>query len=159
MKNYLIILALITGCAKQPKYDYMQHYSPNIKAALERANSGKSNYPTEEEIANLKYGKAPQEYKNIFEKIIKQSLKDPGSAKFRNIQKPIKMWGSSTGLVHYWLICGEVNAKNGFGGYAGFEAMGVRYFPNGSEIEIETLSEDGASLFTHAKLEYPCKGY
>jgi len=37
-------------------------------------------------------------------------LKDPGSAQFRNVRK------TKPGFV-----CGEVNAKNGMGGYVGFK--------------------------------------
>lgn len=39
-------------------------------------------------------------------------LKDPDSAQFRNVR-----WETHAELV---ILCGEVNAKNGFGGYAGF---------------------------------------
>ena len=39
-------------------------------------------------------------------------LRDPGSATFRNLT-----------LFKPTTLCGEVNAKNGFGGYAGFEAF------------------------------------
>jgi hypothetical protein len=42
-------------------------------------------------------------------------LKDPSSAQFRNVQDK----GSG-------LVCGEVNAKNGFGGYGGFEKFKVQ---------------------------------
>lgn len=43
---------------------------------------------------------------------VSDDLKDPGSAQFRNVR-----------LVPYSdtkVICGEVNAKNSYGGYAGF---------------------------------------
>lgn len=43
------------------------------------------------------------------EKVIAADLTDPGSAQFRNVRV------AQTGLV-----CGEVNAKNQFGGYVGF---------------------------------------
>lgn len=43
-------------------------------------------------------------------KTIANSLKDPGSAQFRNIRE------SSPGI-----LCGEVNAKNSMGGYVGFK--------------------------------------
>lgn len=42
---------------------------------------------------------------------VSKHLKDPSSAEFRNLTRQ----GSA--------ICGEVNAKNGFGGYAGFTAF------------------------------------
>lgn len=39
---------------------------------------------------------------------VRELLRDPESARFRNITR------------HGGVICGEVNSKNGFGGYAGF---------------------------------------
>ena len=44
---------------------------------------------------------------------IRDSLRDPDSAKFRNMR-----WETKESLV---LLCGEVNAKNAFGAYAGYE--------------------------------------
>ena len=43
-------------------------------------------------------------------KTIADSLKDPGSAQFRNIRE------TSPGI-----LCGEVNGKNAMGGYVGFQ--------------------------------------
>jgi hypothetical protein len=44
---------------------------------------------------------------------IKSSLRDPESAKFRNVH-----FYSGGGVP---VTCGEVNARNGFGGYSGYE--------------------------------------
>jgi hypothetical protein len=41
--------------------------------------------------------------------IVLEGLKDPGSAQFRNLKRYTRM------------VCGEVNAKNSYGGYVGFE--------------------------------------
>jgi hypothetical protein len=41
-------------------------------------------------------------------------LRDPGSAQFRNIRVITTILGTKK-------VCGEVNAKNGFGGYGGFK--------------------------------------
>jgi hypothetical protein len=43
---------------------------------------------------------------------VANSLKDPDSAQFRNV------------VYRAPHVCGEVNAKNGFGGYAGFKKFG-----------------------------------
>lgn len=45
--------------------------------------------------------------------IVKDKLKDPGSAKFRNVHYVHKRDTS--------VVCGEINARGGFGGYTGFE--------------------------------------
>lgn len=44
---------------------------------------------------------------------IRANLKDPDSAQFRNVR-----WERKQSLV---ILCGEVNAKNSFGGYVGFK--------------------------------------
>jgi hypothetical protein len=71
-------------------------------------------------------------------KLVKRSLTDPESAKFRNINK-----GSDPGLV-----CGEVNSKNRLGGYVGFTKFLVAadgtvtidpQSPTGSETPSELI--------------------
>lgn len=47
-------------------------------------------------------------------RILADSLKDPASAQFRNV----KAYKSGA-------VCGEYNARNGFGGYVGFKRFGV----------------------------------
>ena len=44
------------------------------------------------------------------ERLVRARLKDPDSARFQNIRN-----------VGRGEICGEVNAKNAFGGYVGFQ--------------------------------------
>lgn len=56
--------------------------------------------------------------KNETQNIVKNSLKDPNSAEFRNINKS----------------CGEVNAKNSYGGYIGFERF---YISNNSVFFLD----------------------
>lgn len=46
--------------------------------------------------------------------MIKSQLKDPGSAQWKDVEVVIKKSGTKT-------ICGQVNAKNSFGGYVGFK--------------------------------------
>jgi len=45
--------------------------------------------------------------------VVLENLRDPSSAQFKNV----RLYGS-------W-VCGEVNSKNGFGGYAGYERFSV----------------------------------
>lgn len=53
------------------------------------------------------------DYIVVSQDIIKNKLKDPVSAEFRN---------STVSRVNgNPVVCGEVNAKNGFGGYTGFQ--------------------------------------
>ena len=62
---------------------------------------------------------------------IKTKLKDPESAQFRNVQ-----FHSGVAPV----TCGEVNAKNSFGGYSGYE----RFIAGGDVITVlESEMADG----------------
>lgn len=58
--------------------------------------------------------------------------KDPASVQFRNIVAK----GPSPDPKK-WVICGEVNAKNGFGGYAGFTRFAYDESINDSWIDTE----------------------
>ena len=56
----------------------------------------------------------------LSQEAVQSKLKDEGSAEFRNID--IHKSAEAT------VVCGEVNAKNAFGGYAGFQ----RFVSSGS---------------------------
>jgi hypothetical protein len=62
---------------------------------------------------------------------IKEQLKDPESATFRNVH-----FYSGGGVP---VVCGEVNARNAFGGYTGFE----RFVSAGSVISATESQVDG----------------
>ncbi len=47
-------------------------------------------------------------------KLVREKLRDPSSAQFRNVY-------FHRGVTNTPTTCGEVNAKNGFGGYSGYE--------------------------------------
>lgn len=66
---------------------------------------------------------------------IKVRLKDPESAQFRNVFVSNTSYISDDTPV----ICGEINAKNSFGGYTGFE----RFVSHGSVQLLETNMADG----------------
>ena len=68
-------------------------------------------------------------YIELHKKRIKERLKDPGSAQFRNV----KVYHGVAPVV-----CGEVNAKNSFGGYIGFQ----RFISGGT---IQVLESDMAT--------------
>lgn len=56
---------------------------------------------------------------------VSQRLKDPSSAQFRNLT-----YHNINGFAH--VVCGEVNAKNAMGGYAGFRPFIVVQKRSGS---------------------------
>lgn len=80
--------------------------------------------------------------------IVRNSLKDPVSAQFRNLRG-----GKSNGSV-----CGEINAKNSFGGYVGFQPFvvvgGVAYMkPVESCSEAPTQSMDELARLSLEELQ------
>jgi len=57
---------------------------------------------------------------------VKRKLRDPSSAEFRNVN-------TYEPEQRVLVVCGLVNAKNGFGGYAGYEAF--VWFPLGADLK------------------------
>jgi len=50
---------------------------------------------------------------------VKNTLKDPESAQFKDVKVAINIKGDKT-------VCGQVNAKNSYGGYTGFKSFYVK---------------------------------
>lgn len=80
--------------------------------------------------AFLKNGKSEEDGINIALQNLTDSLKDPDSAKFRNVR--MKAFDG----MH--VVCGEVNAKNSYGGYTGFKKFAAG--PKESSIESSEIS-------------------
>src|SRR5687767_4734164 len=60
-----------------------------------------------------------------YKDVLARSLKDPTSAQFRDVYVAQR---SADGLP---ALCGEVNGKNSYGGYGGFERFAVVRLPSG----------------------------
>ena len=65
------------------------------------------------------------------EQAASRDLRDPGSAQFRNLVRLVSDQGGEA-------YCGEINAKNAFGGYTGF----VRFYYN-PKVSERVIREDG----------------
>jgi hypothetical protein len=104
--------------------------------------------PTQEQLASADYGRdiPPAECVSVAERVIADSLKDPGSAQFRHAQCFKGHWGSAPifgmGVAFGWIQQGEVNAKNSYGGYVGFKAYQV-LIKNGTAIRYCINNKDG----------------
>ena len=103
MKFVLVALGMaasLGGCAYRDPYQSLlqqslsqvEGYAASVKAAL--------------------VAQTPQQVMERGKEAIRNSLKDPSSAQFRNV----RLMEYLDGVV----ICGDVNAKNSFGGYIGF---------------------------------------
>jgi hypothetical protein len=81
------------------------------------------------------------------EALVKSDLKDPDSARFRNIRRvymptPKEVSTADPTTLAY---CGEVNARNSFGGYTGFQPFAVAVGKN-PMVEIWERSSDTPPL-------------
>ncbi|MDN3524334.1 hypothetical protein QWY79_03535 [Halomonas sabkhae] len=71
--------------------------------------------------------------KRIAKNAVAEKLRDPESAKFRSLD----VFGPHGSIV----VCGQVNGKNGFGAYAGFERFISEY--EGGLVRLESSWGEG----------------
>jgi len=80
--------------------------------------------------------------KRAVEDAVKEQLRDPSSAEFENV----RAFGSPSMTT----VCGTVNARNGFGGYAGRQGylgtvnngvVSVTVFPQSQAVDLCTMHE------------------
>ena len=78
---------------------------------------------------------------------VTSSLKDPDSAKFRNTRLVPHLQGA--------VVCGEVNAKNSYGGYAGFSrfAAGIQ----GATLEDNSSRHPDINSAANAGIDLVCR--
>lgn len=135
MKNnifaFIIISSVITGCSSNHEVIYRirpveTRTHTDIESTVpQKIDSEQNNLPPVQLSTPSK--KAQQTIKQA----ILSSLKDPDSAKFR---------GKIT-LVDKTYACAEVNAKNGFGGYAGFK----QFYLTKTQSDWFVLASDDSS--------------
>jgi hypothetical protein len=97
----------------------------------------------------------PQKIKNseaAASKFIISKMKDPGSATFRYSYPPVHglLLDLTTVNQQGTFLCGEVNGKNSFGGYAGFTPFIVQ-FANGDLTVVSdgTIESPGSNTVNH----------
>ena len=84
------------------------------------------------------------------EKTILAGLKDPASAQFRNVKIIEQRDGSKS-------VCGEVNAKNSMGGYAGFRQFS--YTSSSGRASIDPASTESFNdRFASVTVQTHCAG-
>ncbi len=81
------------------------------------------------------------EVKEVRERIV-ASLRDPESAKFRNVTR-VPGWPAAGEVPGMYAYCGEMNSKNAFGGYVGFQKFAI-LGPGTSKVEIADPSDPAA---------------
>jgi hypothetical protein len=92
---------------------------------------GCASAPSQEQMQNANYGRdlSSVECTEVAERVVADTLKDPGAAQFRNMPCSKGYWKSvpimGMGVEFGWIQKGEVNGKNSFGGYVGFRPYQV----------------------------------
>ena len=84
---------------------------------------------------------------NFAKNIIAEQSREPEAVRFRNL------YGFSTNTGDT-IVCGEVNAKNAYGGYVGYRTMWVRFEGNTvkSAVWEEEYQAYAESMCSQAKL-------
>lgn len=80
----------------------------------------------------------PKLNQQLLREAMESVLKDADSAKFKNIRY-------AEASPDSWTMCGEVNAKNSYGGYAGFETFAAMAFKEGGKAKYFVLRVGGVS--------------
>lgn len=93
-------------------------------------------------VAVLAYSSAYAATAAEAKRFVANRMKDPGSVQFRDVRS----YGGG-------VVCGESNAKNGYGAYTGFKAFvyvaGPRYTfkePNASDYDVASLCSKDVSM-------------
>ena len=106
LSSLFLLGAALAACAPMPR----------------TANQGWRPSPTEIRAAD--YGAYPSDYRAIVKRWYLQNLKDPASARFGRITRPLKEHAIRNQVrkeaVYGYSVCARVNARNSFGGYTGF---------------------------------------
>ena len=76
------------------------------------------------------------EHVNWAKSLVSQQLKDPESAKFRNVFYAVSDSYPSTPYV-----CGEVNARNSYGGYAGYSWFSISGTKWNREVDKKRITD------------------
>lgn len=107
--------------------------------------------PTHEQLYNANYGRdiPITECISVAERVISNSLKDPGSAQFRHFPCGKGYWGSvpilGMGIEFGWIQKGAVNGKNAYGGYVGFRPYQV-LIRDGTALRYCINDKDGICM-------------
>lgn len=112
--------------------------------------------PSQEVLATLDYGPAPQDPDSIVKAYLQPLLKDPESLRLRREGAPYEFWHRVFGgkLEHGWRVCYYVNARNSYGGYTG-ELL--YFFLIRNDVIVDTLDQGtGDNVFTNAQVRQAC---
>lgn len=84
-------------------------------------------------------GPAPENYKEVIKEYMLRTLLDPYSIRNASITEPFP---DPLPFTKGWAVCVEMNAKNGYGAYAGLQRVGYE-FERGKIVDSATHSPSG----------------
>lgn len=111
------VFVLLGGCVSTGVVAPVDKLRHGVLEDVNRYSNTLENY--------IKTGKSDSDGIAAAKTLVASSLKDPESAKFRNVA--IRPYGYGR------VVCGEVNAKNSYGGYVGF----TRFVASNEESMLE----------------------
>jgi hypothetical protein len=125
-RNICAISAAVAGlsfCASSPSWraEMAKNEAQRNEAQQREAQAAEST--STDEANSSDNGVASEDaqpsihYQTLSKQAVIDGLRDPDSAKFRDVAQ----FSPTIGGEKRFVYCGEVNAKNGFSGYAGFE--------------------------------------
>lgn len=128
VKSFILILAAasLVGCAV-PQNQYSKNAYPNViyKDNIDLSR-GKVELFSEEVTEFLKENSESSAIEKV-KIMIADLMKDPESTKFRNVRVVEYKGRFDKGAVaspkERYVICGELNGKNSYGGYVGFKSF------------------------------------
>ncbi|MGF6147870.1 Uncharacterised protein [Kingella potus] len=112
-------------------------------------------------IRNADYGPYPKDYKQLIHNRLDQSLLDAGSAQIRFTTPPRKVFQLSRAPSRlngraYYAVCVNINAKNAYGGYTGWQQRIYSLYYGG--LEELSLSSVDVDVCTSTDEIYITKG-
>ncbi len=137
MLKILIAIVLVLAVSIGGKSLYKQYQVKEAAAKLAQDETAKAVKATQQEKAKVDAAKAVQEAQIAAAKSrLEGALKDPTSVQYRNL---IAVLHTSTLREASHTTCGEINAKNSYGGYVGFRRF--IYEENDKSIEFEPTKD------------------
>lgn len=101
---------------------------------------------------NADYGRYPKDYQQHIRNYLDENLRDAGSAKIRITTPPRKVLRLSNqgvqgsgraGWDAFYLACADVNAKNAYGGYTGWQTKRYSIYYGGlEELHFDSVGLD-----------------
>jgi uncharacterized protein YceK len=125
----LAVLLLVAGCGSQrSQFSYNSYQPPSETITSTSAKTAKPE-PTVNAV------KATQAEIAVYQRAVDSNLRDPEAARFRSL----RVVRDSEGTLG---LCGELNAKNAYGGYIGFSSFYAATVPVSAKAAAAVLWDE-----------------